>query len=139
MNFSVKCSSLRLSNFASLRDNFGTEKWHYMAHYFLGNRLAKFEVRFRFSSNAVPSCSTPSRFHQLCIDTFSYISSTYGYLTDCLTCKNMYLLLLTLVSCAPKSAGFWGSVVGRSINPWASVWRKSWLKLNENKKMIFYG
>ena len=59
VNFSVKCSSLSLSNFASLRDNFGTEMWHYLACYFLGNRLAKFDAHFRLSSNAVPSCSTP--------------------------------------------------------------------------------
>ena len=35
---------------------------------------------------------------------------------------------------APKSAGFWGSVVGRPINWWAYVWRKSRLKLVENRK-----
>ena len=27
-DFNVKCASLLLSNFISLRDNFGTEKWH---------------------------------------------------------------------------------------------------------------
>lgn len=134
VNFSIKCSSLRLSNFASLRDNFGAEKWHYLARYFLGNRLAKFDARFRFSSNAVPSCSTPSRFYQLILDKFFYLFSTYGCLPDILTCKNIYLLLSVLPSCAPKCAGFWGSVVGRSINRWTSVWRKSRLKLNENKK-----
>ena len=133
-NFSVKCTSLRLSNVASLRDNFGSEKWHYMARYFLGNRLAKFDTRFPFSSNAVPACSTPSCFYQLCFHKFLYLFSTYGHLLENLTCKNIYLLLLALPSCIPKSAGFWGAIVGRSINRWASIWRKSRLKLNENKK-----
>lgn len=39
VNFSIKCTSLRLSNFITLRDSFGSEKWHYLARYFLGNRL----------------------------------------------------------------------------------------------------
>ena len=134
VNFSVKCISLRLSSFASLRDNFGTEKWHFLARYFLGNRLAKFDKRFAFNPNAVPVCSAPSRFYQLCIDKFSNLFSMLGHLPDILTCKNIYLLLLALPSCVPKCAGFWGSIVGRSINRWASVWRKSHLKLNENKK-----
>ena len=34
INFNVKCVSLRLSNFLSLRDDFGSCKWHYLAHYF---------------------------------------------------------------------------------------------------------
>ena len=134
VNFSVKCISLRLSCFASLRDRFGTEKWHYLARYFLGNRLAKFDRRFNFSSNSFPSSLVPSRFYQLCLHKFSFLFSTYGCLPDCLTCKNIYKLLMTLPSSAPKCAGFWGSVVGRPINRWASVWRKSRLKLNENKK-----
>lgn len=134
VSFSVKCISLRLSCFASLRDSFGAEKWHFLARYFLGNRLVKFDRRFNFSSNSFPSSSVPSRFYQLCLDKFSHLYSTYGYLPDNLACKNIYKLLLTLPSCAPKCAGFWGSVVGRPINRWASVWRKSRFKLNENKK-----
>ncbi len=51
MAFSTKCVSLRLSNFASLRDSFGAEKWHYLACYFLGNQLVKFDERFNFTSN----------------------------------------------------------------------------------------
>ena len=39
VDFSVKCTSLRLSNFLSLRDHFGSEKWHFLARYFLGRRL----------------------------------------------------------------------------------------------------
>ena len=134
VNFSVKCISLHLSCFASLRDSFGTEKWHFLAQYFLGNRLAKFDRRFNFSSNSFPSSSVPSCFYQLCSDKFSILFSTYGCLPDSLTCKNIYKLLMTLPSSALKCAGFWGSVVGRPINRWASVWRKSHLKLNENKK-----
>ena len=141
VNFVAKCSSLRLSNFASLRDSFGTEKWHYMARYFLGNRLARFDERFCLSSNAVPSSSAPSRFYQLCIDKFSFLFSAHGHLPDILTCKNIYLLLLSLPACAPKRAGFWASIVGRSINRWASVWRKSrledWGELSQYTYVIF--
>lgn len=39
-----------------------------------------------------------------------------------------------LPSAVPGCAGFWGAVVGRPINRWALVWRKSRLKLIENKK-----
>ena len=39
VDFSVKCTSLCLSNFLSLRDHFGSEKWHFLARYFLGRRL----------------------------------------------------------------------------------------------------
>lgn len=134
VDFSVKCTSLQLSSFASLRDCFGTEKWHYMARYFLGRALLKWDNRFNFSSNIFPSSSTPSRFYKLCLDKLTYIFSRYGCLPDDLSCKNIYKLLLDVPSAAPKCAGFWGSVVGRPINRWASVWRKSRLKLNENKK-----
>lgn len=45
VHFSTKCVSLCLSNFLSLRDDFGLEKWHYLARYFLSNRLAKFDKK----------------------------------------------------------------------------------------------
>lgn len=50
VNFSTKCVSLRLSCLASLRNSFGSEKWHFLARYFLGNRLLKFDKRFSFAS-----------------------------------------------------------------------------------------
>lgn len=134
VDFATKCISLRLSNFASLRDSFGSEKWHYLARYFIGNRLAKFDTRFNFTSNNIPSCSLPSNFYRLCLDKFTHLHTAYNCLPDDLSCKNIYKLLVTSSSCAPRCAGFWGSVVGRPINRWASVWRKSRLKLNENKK-----
>lgn len=134
VHFPTKCVSLRLSNFSGLRDDFGSEKWHYLARYFLGNRLVKLDKRFSFSSNSIPSSACPSLFYKKCLDKLSVLSSKGGYLPDDLSCKNIYGLLLSLPSAAPRSAGFWGSVVGRPINRWASVWRKSRLKLNENKK-----
>ena len=48
VDFAVKCASLRLSNFLSLRDEFGSCKWHYLARYFLGNRLAVLDPLFFF-------------------------------------------------------------------------------------------
>ena len=48
INFNVKCACLHLSCFLSLRDEFGCCKWHYLARYFLGNRLAVFDDRFSF-------------------------------------------------------------------------------------------
>ena len=54
VDFQTKCASLRVSSFKSYRDEFGTCKWHYMARYFLGTRLAKLDKRLDFSSNAVP-------------------------------------------------------------------------------------
>ena len=53
-DFNVKCASLLLSNFLSLRDNFGTEKWHYFARYNIGSRLRLLDARFNFVSALVP-------------------------------------------------------------------------------------
>lgn len=73
VNFETKCSSLRLSNFLSLRDSFGLCKWHYFARYFLGNRLAGLDGRFCFLSNLVPSASRPSHYYIKCLDSrFTY-------------------------------------------------------------------
>ena len=101
VNFPVKCVSLRLSSFTSLRDCFGSEKWHYLARYFLGNRLVKFDNRFNFASNSIPSCSEPSAFYKKCLDKFSYLFSTHGSLTDVLSCKVIYELLLVIPSVVP--------------------------------------
>ena len=134
VNFEVKCASLRLSNFLSLRDEFGTRKWHFLARYFLGNRLAALDNRFSFTSNTYPSASLPTAFYSKCLVSFRYLFSKTKSLPDDLSCKSLYLLLLVVPAAPPRSAGFWGSVVGRPINRWAWVWRKSRLKIIENKK-----
>ena len=54
INFNVNCASLHLSNFHSLTDDFGICKWHYLARYFLGNRLAILDSRFSFAINMCP-------------------------------------------------------------------------------------
>ena len=134
INFNVKCASLRLSNFLSLRDDFGSCKWHYLACYFLSNRLAVLDDRFSFSSNLFPSSDVPSCYYAKCLLTFRSLFSSSKSLPDDLSCKSLYSLLLKVPAVAPKSAGFWGSVVGRPINRWAWVWRKSRFKLVENRK-----
>ena len=134
VDFETKCASLRLSNFASLRDEFGTCKWHYLTRYFLGNRLVNFDDRFDFCSRLIPQSSEPSGFYRNCLSLFRTIHSKRGSLPDDLSCKRLYLLLFECPCAPPRSVGFWGSVVGRPINRWASVWRKSCLKIIENKK-----
>ena len=134
INFRTKCVCLRLSNFLSLRDEFGCCKWHYLARYFLGNRLAAFDTRFSFSSNLYPSSDVPSSYYAKCLVSFRFLFSKYKSLPVDLSCKSLYLLFLDVPPVAPKSAGFWGSVVGRPINRWAWVWRKSRLKIIENRK-----
>ena len=134
VDFRAKCAALRLSNFSSLRDDFGSQKWHFLARYFIGNRLQKLDTRFSFLSNLVPISSEPSRFYRSCLSLFLQIFEKHGVLPDDFSCKSLFLLLVVFPVAAPKSAGFWGSVVGRPINRWASVWRKSRLKLIENKK-----
>ena len=134
VDFELKCASLRLSNFATLRDEFGTRKWHYLARYFLGNRLARLDDRFAFCCNLIPQSSEPSFFYHNCLSFFSTIFSKHGSLPDDLSCKHIYHLLFDCPGAPPRSAGFWGSVVGRPINRWASVWRKSRLEIIENKK-----
>ena len=119
VDFSVKCVSLRLSNLISLRDSFGSEKWHFFACYFLGRRLFKYDNRFNFSSNSVPSSSMPSRHYQNCLDTLIHLFTTYKSLPDDLSCKNIYRLLLSLPREAPRCAGFWGAVLTRPMNQWA--------------------
>ena len=134
VDFTAKCAGLRLSNFLSLRDDFGSCKWHYLARYFLGNRLAVLDPRFSFSSNLYPSSDVPSHYYTKCLNSFRFLFSKYSALPDDLSCKSLYSLLLEVPSVAPKSAGLWGSVVGRPIERWAWVWRKSRLKLIENRK-----
>ena len=134
VDFQTKCASLRVSSFKSYRDEFGTCKWHYMARYFLGTRLAKLDKRLDFSSNAVPLSGTPSNFYRTCLVILTSIHTKHGSLPDDFSCKNIYNLLLELPAVSPRSAGFWVSAMGRPINRWASVWRKSRLKLVENKK-----
>ena len=134
LHFRAKCTALRLSNFSSLRDNVGSQKWHFLARYFLGNRLQKLDTRFSFISNLIPVSSEPSRFYRSRLSLFHQIYDNHGALPDDFSCRNLYLLLVVFLGALPKSAGFWGSVVGLPINRWASVWRKSRLKIIENKK-----
>ena len=133
VDFQTMCASLRMSSFKSYCDEFGTCRWHYLACYFLGARLAKLDKRLDFSSNAVPLSVTPN-FYRTCLVILTSIHTKHGSLHDDFSCKNIYNLLLELPAVSPLSAGFWVSAVGRPINRWASVWRKSRLKLIENKK-----
>ena len=70
----------------------------------------------------------------MCLNSFQSLYQKNDTLPVSLTSKNLYSLLLDPVSAAPWCFGFWESAVGRPINRWASVWRKSRLKLVENKK-----
>ena len=134
VDFRSKCVSLRLSCLSSLHDNFGTQKWHYLARYFIGNRLANLDARFSFFSINAPVSFEPSAFYSKCLSHLKKIVDTHGALPDDFSCKSIYSLLFDLPRASPKSAVFWGSVVGRPIFRWASVWRKSRLKLIENHK-----
>ena len=101
---------------------------------FLGRCLFKLDNRFCFFSNNIPSSSFPSSYCQKCPDKLIYLYNTHKHLPDDFSCKNIYHLLLGLPRDAPRCAGFWDAALLRPINQWASVWRKSRLKLNENKK-----
>ena len=82
----------------------------------------------------LPSSDLPSCYYVKCLASFRSLFSKYKSLPDDFSCKSLYLLLLDVPPVAPKSAGFWGSVVGRPINRWAWVWRKSRFKVIENRK-----
>ena len=82
VDFRTKCVSLRLSCFSSLRDSFGSEKWHFLARYFLGRSLAKLDPRFSFSSNSVPVSPEPSFFYRLCLSVFQSLFDRNGALPD---------------------------------------------------------
>ena len=134
VDFRAKCISLRLSCFSSLRDDFGASKWHYLARYFIGSRLARFDGRFAFRSNLCPVSARPSNFYRKALEHFQRLFEKQGELSDDLSCKNLYGLFFELPCVAPLCAGVWRAVVGRPINWWAAVWRKSRFKLTENKK-----
>ena len=134
VDFATKSAALRLSNFQTFRDSFGAEKWHYLARYFLGNKLHILDNRFYSPPISCPSSAEPTWHYKKCLLLFRKVHTKSGKLPDDLSCKNIYDLLLDLPSAAPRCAGFWLSVVGRPINRWAWVWRKSRLKLIENRK-----
>ena len=134
VDFETKSASLRLSNFQTFRDSFGTEKWHYLARYFLGNKLHILDSRFSSPPISCPSSAQPTCHYKRCLSLFRYIHAKYDKLPDDLSCKNIYNILLDLPSAAPRCAGFWLSVVKRPINRWAWVWSKSRLKLIETRE-----
>ena len=82
VNFDVKCASLPLSNFLSLRDDFCICKWHYLVRYFLGNRLATLDSLFSFTSNSYPCADLPSSFYSKCLVSFHYLFSSHKALPD---------------------------------------------------------
>ena len=90
VDFRAKCAALRLSNFSSLRDDFGSQKWHFLARYFIGNRFQKLDTRFSFLSNLVPVSSEPSRFYRSCLSLFQQIFEKHGALPDDFSCKNIF-------------------------------------------------
>ena len=94
-----------------MRDDFGSQKWHFLARYFIGNRLQKLDTRFSFLSNLVPVSSEPSRFYRSCLSLFQQIFEKHGALPDDFSCKNLFLLLVVFPDAAPKSAGFWGPLL----------------------------
>ena len=100
----------------------------------MGTRLTRLDKRFAFRSNLFPVSASPSRFYRRTLESFQRLFEQHGKLPDDLSCKNLYCLFFNLPDAAPLCAGFWRAIVGRPINWWAAVWRKSRFKLVENKK-----
>ena len=123
-----------MSCLSGCREGFGTCKWHFLARYFLGNRLTNLDQSFDFSSRSIPLSSEPSLFYRKCLALLASLRDKTGTLPDDFLCTNLYALLLELPSASPRSSGFWAASLKRPINWWATVWRKSRLKLIENKK-----
>ena len=96
----------------------------------------KLDMRFDFVSNLFPVSSEPSLYYRKGLSLFQQLFEKHDALPDDLSCKNIQIdtLLFSAPSAAPGCATFWESVVGRPINRSASVWRKSRLKIIENKK-----
>ena len=134
VDFETKCSSLHLSSLSGYQEGFRTCKWHFLAPYFFGNRFTNLDPIFDFSSRSIPLSSEPSAFYRNCLSLLSSLHSKHGSLPADFSCKNLYSLLLDLPSAAPRSSGFWAASLKRPMNRWAAVWRKSRLKLIENKK-----
>ena len=127
----------KLAFFSSLpgyREGFGTCKWHFLARYFFENHFSNLDPSFDFSSRSIPLSSEPSPFYHNCLSLLSSLHSKHGSLLDDFSCKNLYSLLLDLPSASPSPSGFWAASLKSPINWWAVVWRKSRLKLIENKK-----
>ena len=134
VDFETKCSSLRLSSLSEYRERFGTCKWHYLARYFFGYRFSNLDRSFDFSSRSIPLSSVPSAFYRNSLSLLTSLRGKHGSLPEDFSFKNLYNLLLELPSASPRSSGFWAASLKRPINRWAAVWRKSRLKLIENKK-----
>ena len=82
----------------------------------------------------MPSSLEPLRFYKSRLCHFQDLHAKFGSLPDDLSCKNLYSFLHELPRVAPGCAGFWEAGYSRPINWQASVWRKSRLKLIENRK-----
>ena len=102
--------------------------------YFMGTPLTRLDKRFAFRSNLFPVSASPSSFYFKTLESFQRLFDHHGKLPDDLSCKNFYCIFFNLPDAAPLCAGVWRAVVGRPINWWVAVWRKSRFKLIENKK-----
>ena len=139
VDFETKCSSLRFSSLSGYREGFGTCKWHFLAPSFFGNRFSNLDPGFDFSSHSVPLSSEPSAFYRNCLSLLSSLHSKHGSLPADFSCKNLYSLLLDLLSASPRSSGFWAGSLKRPINRWAAFGTSlalSWLRI---RKLIYFG
>lgn len=89
-----------------------------------------------FSSILVPLTSQSSDYYRNCLSFFCTVYGAHDSLPNDLSFRENYDLLLGLSGVKPRpwAASFWVSSVGRPINRLVSVWRKSRLKIIENKK-----
>lgn len=99
VDLNTKCESLCLSNFSDFRDDFGSSKWHYLARYFLGNKLAILDNRFCLLTNYVRHLPLLRIFTaSVWMFSTSYIRSMVSCLMISLVriCINIFLLVLAL-------------------------------------------
>ena len=109
LDFEKKCKSLRLSSFHSLKNDFGSAKWHYLAKYFIGRRLSSLDNTFNLHSNLGPSAFSPSKWYDNCLALLVFLINSSGIPND-YSARHLYRLFSTHLGFAPKSDSFWLAV-----------------------------
>ena len=121
INFEAKCKSLLVSNLFNFLDSSRSSKWHYLARYYLGCRLASLDPRWRnLSANNVPNAFSMPDFYKASFECLKE-SLTSGSLFS--STKQCYEFFAAKYAERPTGIrNYWESSVNRNFS-WSNLWK----------------